>query len=244
MLFIKNMRPFLAPDDGLGGGAGAEEQEVAEPAVEEAGAEEQEVAEPAIEGKTEADSAFAELRRRAEEAERKSAEFETQNQQMIEALGLYFDGDNPTDLAIAARANAKQISPDEERAQYEAEQERQTMSEENKRLQEEIIALRAEQMMTKGLSEIQQIDPDVKSLEELGDSFANYIRAGLSSVDAYYAVKAREAKEKITPPKAVGKVITTKGESSYFTKEEVEAMSDEELDKNWEAIQKSYKQWK
>ena len=118
------------------------------------------------------------------------------------------------------------------------------MSEENKRLQEENTALRVEQMMAKGLSEIQQIDPDVKSLEELGDSFANYIRAGLSSVDAYYAVKAREAKEKITPPKTVGKVATTKGESSYFTKEEVEAMSDEDIDKNWDAIQKSYKQWK
>ena len=243
MLFNRKMRPFLAPDD-LGGGTGVEVQEVADPVVEETGAEVQEPAEPATGGKTEADSAFAELRRRAEEAERQRAEYETQNQQMIEALGLYFDGDNATDLAIAARANAKQISPEEERARYEAEQARVTMSEENKRLQEENTALRVEQMMAKGLSEIQQIDPDVKSLEELGDSFANYIRAGLSSVDAYYAVKAREAKEKITPPKTVGKVATTKGESSYFTKEEVEAMSDEDIDKNWDAIQKSYKQWK
>ncbi len=243
MLFNKKMRPFLAPDDGLGGGTGVEVQEPAEPVVEEPGAEEQEPAEPATEGKTEADSAFAELRRRAEEAERRNAEFETQNKQMIEALGLYFDGDNATDLAIAARANAKQISPDEERARYEAEQAQLTMSEENKRLQEENLALKVEQMMAKGLSEIQQIDPNVKSLEELGESFANYIRAGLSSVDAYYAVKAREAKEKITPPKNVGKVSTTKGESSFFTREEVEAMSDEELDKNWDAIWESQKQW-
>ena len=242
MLF-KDMRPFLAPDD-MGGGAGAEVQEVAEPVVEETGAEEQEVAEPASGGKTEADSAFAELRRRAEEAERQRAEYETQNQQMIEALGLYFDGDNATDLAIAARANAKQISPEEERAQYEAEQMRLTMSEENKRLQEENLALRVEQMMSRDLSKIQEIDPDVKSLEDLGETFANYIRAGLSSVEAYYAVKAREAKEKVVPPKTVGKVTTTKGESSYFTPDEVEAMSDEEIDKNFDAILSSMKQWK
>ena len=241
MLF-REMKPFLAPDDGFGGGAGVEVQEVAEPVVEETGAEAQEVAEPAR--KTEADSAFAELRRRAEEAERQRAEYETQNKQMIEALGLYFDGDNATDLAIAARANAKQISPEEERARYEAEQARQTMSAENKRLQEENLALKVEQMMARDLSTIQQIDPDVKSLEDLGEAFANYIRAGLSSVDAYYAVKAREANEKITPPKTVGKVATTKGESSYFTKEEVEAMSDEEFDKNWDAIWESKKHWK
>lgn len=244
MLFNKRMRPFLAPDDSLGGGTGAEVQEVAEPVVEEPGAEVQEPAEPATEGKTEADSAFAELRRRAEEAEKRNAEYETQNKQMIEALGLYFDGDNATDLAIAARANAKQISPDEERARYEAEQAQLSMSEENKRLQEENLALRVEQMMAKGLSEIQQIDPDVKSLEDLGDSFANFIRAGLSSVDAYYAVKAKEAKEKITPPKTVGKVTTTKGESNFFTKEEVEAMSDEEIDKNFANIMASQKHWK
>lgn len=242
MLF-KTMKPFLAPDD-LGGGTGVEVQEVAEPVVEETGAEEQEVAEPATGVRTEADSAFAELRRRAEEAERQRAEYESQNQQMIEALGLYFDGDNATDLAIAARANAKQISPEEERARYEAEQARMTMSAENKRLQEENLALRVERMMAKGLSEIQQIDPDIKSLEDLGDNFANYIRAGLSSVDAYYAVKAREAKEKIVPPKTVGKVATAKGESSYFTKEEVDAMSDEEFDKNWDAIWESKKHWK
>ncbi|MBR5316035.1 MAG: hypothetical protein IKU44_04510 [Firmicutes bacterium] len=243
MLF-KTMRPFLAPDDGLGGGTGAEVQEIADPVVEESGEEVQEFAEPATGGRTQADSAFAELRRRAEEAERQRAEYETQNKQMIEALGLYFDGDNATDLAIAARANAKQISPAEERAQYEAEQERMSMADENKRLHEENIALRVEQRMAKDLSEIQKIDPDVKSLEDLGETFANYIRAGLSSVDAYYAVKAREAKEKVVPPKTVGKVATSKGESSFFTREEVEAMSDEDIDKNFENIMASQKQWK
>ncbi len=222
---------------------GVEVQEVAEPVVE-TGAEEQEVAEPATEGRTEADSAFAELRRRAEAAERTNAELESQNQQMIEALGLYFEGGNPTDLSINARAHARNVSPEEERARYNEELRAKSMTEENEQLKQRIMDLEVQQLMSKGLSEIQAIDPSVKSLEDLGDTFAGYIRAGLSSTDAYYAVKARETSEKIVPPKTIGKVATAKGESGFFTKDEVEAMSDEDLEKNWDDVWASQKFWK
>ena len=59
-----SFQPYMAEDDGLTAGTGAEAPEVAEPVVEE-GAEETEPAEP-----SKSDAAFAEMRRRAEEAER------------------------------------------------------------------------------------------------------------------------------------------------------------------------------
>ena len=68
--------PMLDLDDGLDiGGTGAEEQEVADPVIEE-GAEEPEVAEPV---RNDSDSAFAELRRRAEEDEETNWKRETLN---------------------------------------------------------------------------------------------------------------------------------------------------------------------
>ena len=57
---FRAFQPYMAEDDGLSAGAGAEAPEAAEPVVEE-GAEDTEPAEP-----SKSDAAFAEMRRRAE----------------------------------------------------------------------------------------------------------------------------------------------------------------------------------
>lgn len=244
---LKNMfTKHLDIDDGLDiAGAGAEELEVADPVESEGGAEELEVADPVLEDGTpsmKTDSAWAEMRRRAEEAEARQAEIEAQNAMMADALGMYFEGD-PMEMAIQARANAIGVSPEVERERMQAEMERQTTEFENVTLKNELQQIKIERMMEKGLADIQQIDAGVKDLTDLGADFPKYIAAGLSSVDAYFAVKAKEAKTKVNPPKPIGSVNTTKAESDYFTKEEVEAMSDEELDANLEAIERSWKKW-
>ena len=245
---LKNMfTQHLDIDDGLSiSGAGAEEPEVAEPAEGEEGAEELEVAEPVVEegepsNKTAEDSAWAAMRRRAE-AEARQAEIEAQNAMMAEALGMYFEGD-PMEMAIQARANATGVSPEVERARMQAEMERKTTEAENVNLKNELQQIKIERMMEQGLADIQQIDANVKDLTDLGEDFPKYIAAGLSSVDAYFAVKAKDAKTKVNPPKTIGSVNSTKAESDYFTKEEVEAMSDEELEANFEAIERSLKKW-
>lgn len=246
---LKNMfTQHLDIDDGLDiAGAGAEEPEVADPAEGEGGAEELEVADPVVEegmpsSRTDADSAWAQMRRRAEEAEARQAEVEAQNAMMAEALGMYFEGD-PMEMAIQARANATGVSPEVERERMQAEMERKNTEAENVTLKNELQQMKIERMMEKGLADIQQIDPDVKDLTDLGEDFPKYIAAGLSSVDAYFAVKAKEAKTKVTPPKPIGSVNSARTESDYFTKEEVEAMSDEELEANLEAIERSWKKW-
>lgn len=220
---------------------GVEEPEVAEPVSEE-GAEETEVAEPS--GRTEADSAFAELRRRAEEAERRAQEAEQNSSQMQEALGLYFEGETPTDLAINARANAYGVDPDQERARFQAELERSQFEQENETLKYELEQMRVERLMEQGLAEVRAIDPSINDLTDLGVDFPNFIMAGLSSTDAYYACKAKEARTKITPPKPIGSVESAGVESGFFSREEVDAMSDEEIDKNYEAIRNSMNKWK
>lgn len=241
--------PMMDIDDGLSIGTGAEEVEVAGPLESEEGAEELEVADPAedgvIKGPTEQDSAWAEMRRRAEEAERQAQETAEQNQLMAEALGMYFpENEDPVEMAIQARATALGVDPEIERARFEAERDKEQLAIEKEALEEQLNQIKVERLMEQGLSEIKRIDPSVKELAELGTDFPTYIAAGLTSEQAYYAVKAKEAKTKINPPKPIGRVESAPADSDFFSKEEVDAMSDDELDKNFSAIKKSMSKWK
>lgn len=239
-LFSDRFMPFMEEDGGLSIGAGdegaegAEETEPAEPSPEPEGAEETEPAEPDEEGgKTSADAAFAEQRRRI-------AELEQQNRDYEEALGLFFEGD---DKVVQAHALGEDKSEEQVKAELEAKSERERLQQENDELYAEIASRDAEMMMERDLKSIQAIDPAVKSLDELGDDYFDYIAGGLTGVQAYYATKAKAEAEKITSPSAPGRVNEKPEERDYFTKEEVENMTPEEVHKNYDKIRKSYAKW-
>ena len=211
---------------------GAEEQEFAETADE--GAEEPEVAEPDV--KSDADSAFAELRRRAEA-------YEKENKALQEALGLYFDGETPDELVVKAHAYESGRSEEEIRAELESRNEFERLSAENELLRQQNENYQASRMAEEDLREIQSIDPDVKSLDDLGPNFYKYIERGLRGKEAYAAYKALTEMTKVIPPKAPGKVNEAPDEKDYFSPEEVDAMSEAEVDKNYDAIRKSMERW-
>lgn len=229
-----------------------ETQEVAETAydVAEESAENLEVAEPETEGansteeststgKTSADSAFAEQRRRIKELEETTARQEAENKELFSALSRFFDGDSAEELSINANAYAEQRDPEEYRKEYEHKKEFDSLRAENERLNDELINIQVEALMREGLKEIQSIDPSVKSLDELGETFAHFIGAGLTTKEAYYAAKARDANEKVYAPDAIGKVADTRAERDYYTSDELDHLSDEELDANWDKVMRS-----
>ena len=209
----------------------AEIQEVAEPEEALESAETQEVAEPDTEsssteqsGKTDADARFAEMRRTNEALERA-------NRQMREALSKYFEGETDEELSINALAYAEQRDPDEYREEYERLEEYERMQAENEDLKEQLLSAQVDKMMREDLAIVREIDPDVKSLDELGESFIKMrLNGGLSVKEAYYAAKAMELKEKVLAPDAIGKVSDTKAERDYYTSEEIDNLTDEELD--------------
>lgn len=202
---------------------GAEVQEVAEPAEEVVtGAEEQEVAEPV----DKSDAAFAEMRR---ENERLRLEIARKDK----ALGLYFDGENKEVKAIA---HAMGQDPADVQKAFDADAK-------ISQLEETLQSERAERAMEKDLAEIQKLDPNVKSLDDLGETYANYIRAGLSGVEAYAAIKAKENLNTETPPKTIGNLSTAPVKKDYFTSEEVDRMSPSEQLANHEAIMNSMAKW-
>lgn len=215
----------------------AENQEAAEPEQAENPSTETEAPEAKGFGKTETDAAFAEMRRANQQLER-------EKKQMMQALSRYFEGETPEDLSINALAYADQRDPDEYRQEWEHAQEYEALKATNEDLETELFNLRAEKLMRDDLREIQEIDPSIKSLDDLGESFLK-LRLNndvqLSATEAYYAVKAKEQREKILAPSAIGKVADNKTERDYFTSEEIDNLTDEQLndDKIWEKVMRS-----
>lgn len=230
------VKPFLAPDDAGGGEAGAEETDFAEPseADETEGAEEPEVAEQ-VTGKTDADTRFAAMRRELEE-------LRSTNKDLEEALGNFFEGDTEQKI-VSANAFAQNKTEDEIRAEIEAENEWNRLNEENEQLSNELLDIKTRAQMEHDLQEIQKIDPEVKDLDSLGKDYTDYIRAGLTGVQAYYATKAKNDAEKAVAPPEVGKVNQSEAPKDYFTREEVQGMSQEEVHKNYDIIRKSMSKW-
>lgn len=235
---FKRFQPLLNADDGLDiGGTGVEEQEVAEPVVEE-GVEEQEPAEPVVEGKTERDSAFAEMRRTIESLQRRNAELEEQSSQYDQTLGLFFEGDNKI---AAARAHYEGVPTEQIVAQMEAARKAKETEERIAALEAENNKLRFNELKARDLEELRGNGiTDIKDVQELGDDFFRYRANGLSAVDAYEFVKRKAG----TPPKSMGKIQTSPAEKEYFTRDEVMSMSSEERFKHVDKIRRSIPKWK
>ena len=218
----------------------AETQEVAEPETEalEESAETQEVAETAPETETPTEATEQPTHQRTEQ-DAAFAEMRRQNQQMMAALSRYFDGDSVEDLVINANAYAEQRDPEDYRQDYERDREYEDLKARNKELEEQLIDAEVNRLMREGLREVQAIDPNVKSLDELGSTFTNLIANGIPTKEAYYAAKAMELKEKVLAPDAIGRVSDTKAERDYYTSEELDNLTDEEMDANWDKVMRS-----
>lgn len=185
-------------------------------------------------GRTSQDSAFAEMRR-------KNRELENDNKLMFDALNRYFTGDDAKELSIQANAYADSRDPEEVRAEFERSREAEELRSENEELKEQLMNIQIEQRMAEDLRTIQGIDPTVKSLDDLGESFINYISAGLDATDAYYASILKDQREKVYPPSEIGKIADTKIDRDYYTSEELDNLTDEELDANWDKVMRSMK---
>ena len=209
----------------------AETQEVADPDTAE---ESNEVAEEQEHQRTEMDAAFAEMRRRNQQLEREA-------QMMRDALSTYFEGDTAEELSINAHAYAQERDPDEYRQEWQKQQDYERALQENEALKNHMLDLEISQRMQEDLRTIQAIDPSIKSLDELGDSFGKMIAAGLDAKEAYYATLAIKSKDKVFAPDAIGRVSDTRAERDYYTSEEIDNLTDEELDdpKIWEKVMKS-----
>lgn len=107
--------------------------------------------------------------------------------------------------------------------------------------------LEMEQAFNRDLEAIKAIYPNekAKSITDLGDEFLSLMASGkISPVVAYEAIKANKERTNKTPA-SMGDVGSSKAmEREFFTREEVRAMKQSEVSKNYEKIKKSMETWK
>lgn len=220
-----------------------EMQDVADPA-EETGVEDLEAAAPESGARTEADATFARMRRENESyreeleaARNELAELQAQTEARESAFSRLTGNENGE---IAALAEVTGMSEDEIRAEMEAAEESARKDLRIQQLEEQVDSIDADRAMQEHLEALRKIDPSIRSLLDLGDEYADYIAVGLAPEQAYWAIKAKEQANHAEPPKAIGKVETNSAERDYFTDAEIDAMSSEQLTKNWKKIMASW----
>lgn len=234
---------------------GVEEAVVAEQSEEVTGVEEQEVASPVSEeseqpsGKTEEDAAWARMRREAEQAraeaeaaQRELAELKASNEARSSAISrLTGRGE---DAEIAALAEVTGMSEDEVAEIYEREAESAQKDLRIEQLEEMVDSIQSERLIQVDLERLRKIDPSLNSLEDLGPEYVRYMSVLdpdtgepiMQPEDAYWAIKAKQRANQATPPKEVGKVATGPAEKTRFSQAEIDAMSSDQLKKNWRQI--------
>ena len=95
--------------------------------------------------------------------------------------------------------------------------------------------------MESDLTRIKTLDNTVKSLDELGEEFFKLIASGVDAVIAYNAIKASKPQSQPT----MGDINSTEPkEKDFFTREEVEKMTQEEVRKNFDKIRLSQSKWR
>ena len=235
-----------------------ETQEVAEPVEEtneDLGAEETEIADQSSEevsteetGKTDRDSAFAEMRRAREEAEKEAREareelskLRTQQEARQTALNRLTGGRQNAELE--ALADSLGIEVDDVIATLEAEERTANLQAENERLKKQVDGIATERRLDQALATLEKLDPTLSSEEIekiLGFDGVN----GMTVEDGYYAVKARKIMTTPQPPKPIGKLNTNEPmERDFYTSAEVDAMSESQQRANWRTILKSMSKW-
>lgn len=108
-------------------------------------------------------------------------------------------------------------------------------------------------MMKSDLEVIKKLNPNINSIEDLGPNFLNIRMAKgvdgnmLTAEQAYFAAKALDGeieRNKPTAPDDIGKIgITGTAQKTFYTKEEVENMSEQEQRENSDKIIESMKSW-
>lgn len=199
--------------------------------VQESGVKEQEVTETATveeskERDYQRDADFAAMRRALEAEQAKSAKFEKERDRLVQSLGYFdFKGKDADEIADAAEAHYRGKTVDEIRNERIAQQtkidaERARDAELEYYRQREI-----ERVMDEDLKQIQKVDPTVKSISELGDRFFNMIKSGVNALDAFNAIRTTDSATKKMPPPEIGKINSSdKGEKTYYSQDEVDAM--------------------
>ena len=196
----------------------------------------------------------AEIKRLKEENDELKNLREENNALIKAANGFGFEGNDGSSLALAMEAQQRDMSIEELMLEKQLkEQEINDQVEKNPKFikamkdSETLSQMLADMKASETLQKLQKIDPDLKSIDDLDESFAKLVEAGVDEETAYFAVKAQKEYSQKDIPDIAGAVNSSSvGEKDYYTPEEVDRLSEKDLDDPniWEKVRKSMTKWK
>lgn len=157
--------------------------------------------------------------------------------------------------AIAAQAQKAGVEPEKARQLVDSMRDtiRQTdpefrrMVQENQAVRRQQAEAVQQKVFAQDLAAIRKMYPDekAKSVTELGDEYMAMMATGqVDAVSAYEAVRAKRQRTAPKPP-STGKIQAgAAGQGAYYTREQVNAMSDEQIERNFDDIRRSMATWK
>lgn len=157
----------------------------------------------------------------------------------------------------AIMAQAQQAGVEPEAAQKLVDGVRDTIRQtdpEYRRMAAENAAVRQQQMQqyqqqvfAQDMQQIRALYPDekAKNVTELGDEFMAMMATGqVDAVSAYEAIRAKHQRTAPKPP-STGKIQAAAGrKGAYYTREQVNAMTDKQIEENYDDIRRSMATWK
>lgn len=152
--------------------------------------------------------------------------------------------------AVRAQAQAAGVEP--EAAQRLVDGVRDTIRETDPVYRQAVAERQAaaqretEATFARDMAEIKKLYPDekAKDVRELGDRFmAIMANSDLSAVEAYEVVRKEHARTNPKPPSTGAINTRSEKQGGYYTRDQVAAMSDAEIEKHYEEIRKSMQQW-
>ena len=172
----------------------------------------------------EKDANFARIRREKEAAQK---EIERLKSAM---KSLNFKGENVSEIADEAESLHTGKTVEEVRAERERLERLDRLEAENK----ELKARETEHFFEKDLEALKTAYPElkVKTVFEIGGGeFAKLRAAGVDTITAYEAIRAKEARETKPKPPSTGSVKSNSvPESEYFTSEQLDRLTPKQLD--------------
>lgn len=222
------------------------EETQTEPVVEQA--ETEEVAKP--QQTPEENAAFARMRREQEQARREAEIYRKQAERMAQAASKFGYQGNPDEVADQIEAAATGKPLDQVRAErLQREQsilQAQQAAAERDLYKNQLIEFQVKSAMERDLAAIRKIDNTVKKLDDLGPEFASLVNSGVDAQTAYFAVKAKEQANTKPKPKDIGAIGSGTKEKDYYTPDEVDRLTDEEMNdpKIRAKVRKSMTKWK
>lgn len=226
---------------------GANETEVAEPSEVEADeqTDEQSEEEPADEQDSKTNAAFAEQRRRIAELEKELAERDKAKEQADREAEEQAELDEQVQ-AIVDYAKEQGLSDDEIEEvlddffeDHETDKELKRLQDEIDRRDEELVDIQLQQLAMQDLAEVQKIDPNIKDLDDLGEEFFRLRSLDIEPKRAYYMIHSADEQMKPHGAYAPGKINQARQESDYYTSEELDNLSKEEMHANWDKVMRS-----